>query len=84
VKHDCKVLIMADAGLLRMTKTHWADDRQRRAATVDGIARQSRVIKSLAARGGCTEISLLIKPEHSRLPLLTPPNCMSGPPWRLP
>lgn len=35
-----------------------------------------RVIESLAARGaqaitlGCTEISLLIKPEHSRLPLL--------------
>ena len=35
-----------------------------------------RVIKSLAARGaqaiilGCTEISLLIKPEHSDLPLL--------------
>ncbi|MDQ0740358.1 aspartate/glutamate racemase family protein [Pseudomonas sp. W4I3] len=35
-----------------------------------------RVIESLAARGaravilGCTEISLLIKPEHSELPLL--------------
>lgn len=35
-----------------------------------------RVIESLAARGaqaiilGCTEISLLIKPEHNRLPLL--------------
>ncbi len=35
-----------------------------------------RVIKSLAARGaqaiilGCTEIGLLIKPEHSELPLL--------------
>ena len=35
-----------------------------------------RVIESLAARGaqaiilGCTEISLLIKPEHSHLPLL--------------
>jgi len=35
-----------------------------------------RVIQSLAARGaqavilGCTEIGLLIKPEHSELPLL--------------
>lgn len=39
-------------------------------------ARYQQVIEALAARGaqaiilGCTEISLLIKPEHSELPLL--------------
>ena len=38
--------------------------------------RYQQVIEALAARGaqaiilGCTEISLLIKPEHSELPLL--------------
>jgi hypothetical protein len=44
VKHDCKVLIMADAGKLRTTKTCRTNARQRRTSTEDGIDRQSRAL----------------------------------------